>query len=95
MDNRLQERLTEPAALGARRVALGMVDTLEKANDRRGATDNSEALHDMRVAMRRLRSWLRGMSDVLSDVGGKTRSRLESIAGVSNEVATPKCCSTF
>ena len=58
MDNPLQERLSEPAALGARRVALGMVDTLEKANDRRGATDNSEALHDMRVAMRRLRSWL-------------------------------------
>ena len=85
MDNQSHDVLTEPAALGARRVALGMVDTLEKADKRRGATDNSEALHDMRVAMRRLRSWLRAMSDVLSDVGGKTRSRLESIAAVSNE----------
>lgn len=85
MHDTLQERLSEPATLGARRVALGMVDTLEKANDRRGDTDNSEALHDMRVAMRRLRSWLRAMSDVLHDVGGKTRARLEAIAEVSNE----------
>lgn len=85
MDNQLQERLSEPATLGARRVALGMVDALEKANDRRGATDNSEALHDMRVALRRLRSWLRAMSEVLHDVGGKTHARLDAIAAVSNE----------
>lgn len=84
MDERLRERLAEPAALGARRVALGMVEELEKANARRGEADDSEALHDMRVALRRLRSWLRAMEDVLFDVGKKTSARLESIADASN-----------
>ncbi len=84
MDEQLRERLAEPAALGARRVALGMVQALEDANQRRGEADNSQALHDMRVALRRLRSWLRAMNDVLHDVGGKTRARLEAIADTSN-----------
>lgn len=84
MDERLRDRLAEPAALGARRVALGMVEALEDANKRRGSADDSEALHDMRVALRRLRSWLRAMDDVLHDVGNKTRKRLEAIADTSN-----------
>jgi len=84
MDERLRDRLAEPAALGARRVALGMVAALEDANKRRGSADDSEALHDMRVALRRLRSWLRAMNDVLQDVGNKTRARLEGIADTSN-----------
>jgi CHAD domain-containing protein len=69
MDPKLRERVTEPAALGARRVALGMIDAIDDANRRRGEVDDSEALHDMRVAMRRLRSWLRAMDNVLYDVG--------------------------
>ncbi|HJU73871.1 MAG TPA: CHAD domain-containing protein [Gemmatimonadaceae bacterium] len=84
MDERLQERLTEPAALGVRRVALEMVAAIEDANSRRGEGDDSEALHDMRVAMRRLRSWLRAMDDSLQDIGRKTRQRLEEIAAASN-----------
>ncbi|MGH7710338.1 MAG: CHAD domain-containing protein [Gemmatimonadaceae bacterium] len=84
MDERLRDRLAEPAALGARRVALDMVDALEKANARRGEADDSEALHDMRVAMRRLRSWLRAMNECLQDVGKKTRKRLDALADASN-----------
>jgi CHAD domain-containing protein/CYTH domain-containing protein len=85
MEAKLRERVTEPAALGARRVALGMIDAIEDANRRRGEVDDSEALHDMRVAMRRLRSWLRAMDDVLYDIGGKTQKRLRRIARASNE----------
>ena len=84
MDEQLRDRLAEPAALGARRVALGMVEALESAEARRGADDDSEALHDMRVAMRRLRSWLRAMDDSLHDIGKKTRRRLDQIADASN-----------
>ena len=36
MDEQLRDRLAEPAALGARRVALGMVEALEGAEARRG-----------------------------------------------------------
>jgi CHAD domain-containing protein/CYTH domain-containing protein len=61
-----------------------MVDAIEHANARRGQADDSEALHDMRVAMRRLRSWLRAMDEVLHDVGGKTRKRLDTVADASN-----------
>lgn len=85
MDERLQQRISEPATLGARRVALGMLDALDGANARRGEADDSEALHDMRVAMRRLRSWLRAMDDVLHDVGNKQRTRLRAIARASNQ----------
>jgi CHAD domain-containing protein/CYTH domain-containing protein len=85
MDARLRDRLAEPAALGARRVALGLIEALESANGRRGAEDDSEALHDMRVAMRRLRSWLRAMDEVVHDVGKKTHRRLDAIAEASNE----------
>jgi CHAD domain-containing protein/CYTH domain-containing protein len=84
MDAQLRGRLAEPAALGARRVALGMIQALESANARRGQGDDSEALHDMRVAMRRLRSWLRAMDEVLHDVGRKTRRRLDALAAASN-----------
>jgi CHAD domain-containing protein/CYTH domain-containing protein len=85
MHHQLRERLAEPAALGARRVALGLVEDLEHANARRGEADDSEALHDMRVAMRRLRSWLRAMDEVVHDIGKKTRRRLDAIADASNE----------
>ena len=84
MDEQLRDRLAEPAALGARRVALSMVEALENAEARRGSDDDSEALHDMRVAMRRLRSWLRAMDDSLHDIGKKTRRRLDQIADASN-----------
>jgi CHAD domain-containing protein/CYTH domain-containing protein len=85
MSDSLRELLAEPAALGARRVALQMVEALEQANARRGAEDDSEALHDMRVALRRLRSWLRAMDEVVHDIGKKTRRRLDAIAEASNE----------
>ncbi len=84
MDERLRDRLAEPAALGARRVALGMVEALDNAEARRGEADDSEALHDVRVAMRRLRSWLRAMDVSLHDIGKKTRKRLDQIGDASN-----------
>ncbi|MGQ0642039.1 MAG: CHAD domain-containing protein [Gemmatimonadaceae bacterium] len=84
MDDKLDGLIAEPAALGARRVALSMIEATEKADARRGTADDSEALHDMRVAMRRLRSWLRAMDEVLHDVGKKTRKRLDAIADASN-----------
>ena len=60
--------LLQPAPHAARVVALSLLDDAHAAANRlRGAAPSaddadgkeSEALHDFRVAMRRLRSWLR------------------------------------
>ncbi|MGQ0537583.1 MAG: CHAD domain-containing protein [Gemmatimonadaceae bacterium] len=84
MEDRTRQRAAEPASLGARRYALGLVDAIEGANQRRGSSDDSEALHDMRVALRRLRSWLRAMQAAVPEVNKKPRRRLDRIAESSN-----------
>jgi len=69
------------AERGARRLALAFLDDAEAAHQRleRGADD--EALHDFRVAIRRLRSTVRAYREALQgSVGGGDRRRLSDLA---------------
>ncbi|HEV7589350.1 MAG TPA: CHAD domain-containing protein [Longimicrobium sp.] len=69
------------AERGARRLALAFLDDAEAAHQRleRGADD--EALHDFRVAVRRLRSTVRGYREALEgSTGGGDRRRLSELA---------------
>jgi CHAD domain-containing protein len=77
--------LAMPAQHSVRLVASGLLDTLLAAHER-FADEDADGLHDLRVAMRRLRSWLRAFRPELSDtVRGRTRRRLRSIAEATNE----------
>jgi CHAD domain-containing protein/CYTH domain-containing protein len=69
------------AERGARRLALAFLDDAEAAHQRleRGADD--EALHDFRVAVRRLRSTVRAYREALEgSVGAGDRRRLSDLA---------------
>jgi len=69
------------AERGARRLALAFLDDAEAAHQRleRGADD--EALHDFRVAVRRLRSTVRAYREALEgSVGASDRRRLSDLA---------------
>jgi CHAD domain-containing protein/CYTH domain-containing protein len=69
------------AERGARRLALAFLDDAEAAHQRleRGADD--EALHDFRVAIRRLRSTVRAWREALEgSIGGGDRRRLSDLA---------------
>ncbi|MFL5540056.1 MAG: CHAD domain-containing protein [Longimicrobiaceae bacterium] len=69
------------AERGARRLALAFLDDAEAAHQRleRGADD--EALHDFRVAVRRLRSTVRAYREALEgSVGAGDRRRLAALA---------------
>ena len=56
---------------GARVVALALLADAAAQRERLGRADDAEALHDFRVAVRRLRSWLRAQSSVLGDAAPK------------------------
>jgi CHAD domain-containing protein len=80
----LLELLATPAPLAARQVALQRLAEAKGARERL-ESDDPEALHDLRVAMRRLRSWLRAFRPVLDDtVRRKTRRRLRDVAQATN-----------
>lgn len=53
------ELLDEPAERAARVVAIGLLHRATKARSRLDHATDPDALHDLRVAVRRLRSWLR------------------------------------
>lgn len=82
--------LGEPADRGVRLVALSLIADAEKACDKLmsvskelqdGGTGGDEALHDFRVAVRRLRSWVRAFKPFLvDDVSRKWRRRFSKIA---------------
>jgi CHAD domain-containing protein/CYTH domain-containing protein len=63
MSDALLDTLPEEAT---RRIATGLVDDALEAMTRLDAGEDPEALHDVRVALRRLRSTLRAYSGVLS-----------------------------
>jgi len=74
-----------PAPHTVRVVASGLLDALLAAHER-FADGEAEGLHDLRVALRRLRSWMRAFRPELSDtVRGRTRRRLRAIASATNE----------
>lgn len=77
--------LTRPAHLGARIVALGFLDDAVSAQPRLADPDDEEALHDFRVALRRLRSVVKAYAAHLSgSVPKKDRRALRSLAAATN-----------
>jgi CHAD domain-containing protein/CYTH domain-containing protein len=78
--------LTEPTPRAARAVALALLDTLDAEYARLARPTDVEALHDFRVALRRLRSWLRAYRrDVRDSVGKKVMRRLGALARATTE----------
>lgn len=73
--------LTEPTSRAARAVALALLDAADAARLRLDTPRDREALHDFRVALRRLRSWLRAYrKDFDNGVARKLGKRLGTIA---------------
>lgn len=73
--------VTDPAKRAVRVVALSLMRDVAAARDRLDDPADAEALHDFRVALRRLRTWLRAFRPVLRDtVRGKTVRRLARVA---------------
>lgn len=78
------QSLAEPAELGARRVALDLLAKVRETRDRLDDPSDRAALHDFRVALRRLRSWLRAFRPQLRDtMRRKTERQLAQIADVT------------
>src|SRR5947209_577076 len=76
--------LSRPPEEGARLIALSYLDQAAAARKRLKDEDDAEALHDFRVALRRLRSCLRAYDDLLRDsVPKKLARRLERLAGAT------------
>ena len=76
------DNLRESAHRVVRLVALGHLADAASARDRLGNAKDAEALHDFRVALRRLRSWERAFRPYIrDDVSKRLRERLRNIAG--------------
>jgi CHAD domain-containing protein/CYTH domain-containing protein len=75
-----------PAGEGARRIALLHLETARAARCQVATSGNPEALHDYRVALRRLRSCLRSFRrELRSTVTRKSRRRLDRLARATNQ----------
>jgi len=78
------EILRGPAELGARRIALEFFAMVRATRDRLDDPSDLDALHDFRVALRRLRSWLRAFRPQLRDtLRSRVERRLARIADVT------------
>jgi len=87
--------LREPVERGVRRVALSLLDDADEAADklsglskelRAGDSAGDEALHDFRVAIRRLRSWVRAFEPWLRD--DLSRKRMRSLSAITDATRT-------
>jgi CHAD domain-containing protein/CYTH domain-containing protein len=77
--------LDESAGRGARVVALALAADLAAARDRLAGNRDPSALHDFRVALRRLRSWLRALrAEVEESRPRPAVRRLRRVAKASN-----------
>jgi CHAD domain-containing protein len=76
-----EELIDLPAGQGAKVVLLGLLDEAAAAAVRLGApAPDDTALHDFRVAVRRLRSWLRALEGELGQAArGKVHRRLRAV----------------
>src|SRR5215203_709986 len=75
------DNLRESAHRVVRLVALGHLADASAARDRLGNAKDEEALHDFRVALRRLRSWERAFRPYIrDDVSKRLRQRLSNLA---------------
>ncbi len=80
------EMLILPVARAARIVALSQLDAAVAAYQRVNKPDDLEALHDFRVALRRLRSCMQAYQTSLSDtISGKSQKQLRRLARTTNE----------
>ena len=80
------ELLDHPASEGARAVALALLADASDAAARTGDASDEEALHDFRVAVRRLRSTLRAWRPVLGkSLRERDVRRLRRVARATNE----------
>ncbi len=74
-----------PAQRGARLVARELLGRARAASRRLGTPDDAEALHDFRVALRRLRSWVRAYRAYLGkSVPKRSRRVLNDLASATN-----------
>jgi CHAD domain-containing protein/CYTH domain-containing protein len=81
MEPPISSLLDRPAAEAARLLALGLLDDATAARLRLGRSNDGEALHDFRVAIRRLRSSVRAWREVLQDdVSPKVLRHLRRLA---------------
>src|SRR5262245_61546542 len=81
-----REMLDAPAQSAGRTIAHGLLDDLVARFGELHTEKNGEALHDFRVALRHLRSWLRALpADDEAPLPRKAIRRLRRIANVSNE----------
>ncbi len=70
----------------ARWLALRFLDDAQAARTRLDDPEDAEALHDFRVALRRLRSTVRAYAEQLEDsIGGKDRRRLRALAQATGQ----------
>lgn len=75
------DNLRESTDRSVRLVALGHLADAVAAQERLASASDDEALHDFRVALRRLRSWERAFRPYLkADVGKRLRRRLRNLA---------------
>jgi len=75
------DNLRESTDRSVRLVALGHLADATAAHSRLATESDDEALHDFRVALRRLRSWERAFRPYLrDDLGKKLRRRLRDLA---------------
>jgi CHAD domain-containing protein len=80
----IDDILRDSVQRGTRRSALALLATVREARDRLDDLSDKEALHDFRVALRRLRSWLRAFRPALEDtVGSKIERKLKRIANAT------------
>jgi CHAD domain-containing protein len=83
---RAESLLTAPAPSAARGIALKLLDAASAARERLTDPNDAAALHDFRVAMRRLRSTLRAYQPQLDAVvPAKLRRRLRDLARATGE----------
>ena len=80
-----RELLPRPAEEAVRRLALGLLDRAHEASARLAEPDDAEALHDFRVAIRRLRSTLRAYRPFLAgSLPKKQLRRLRNLSEATN-----------
>ena len=77
--------LNLPAERGARLVARELLRRARALSKRLGTSDNPDALHDFRVALRRVRSWMRAYRPYLGkSVPKRGRKALRQLAEATN-----------
>lgn len=75
--------LSKPAGAAVRNHAIRLMHKTSAASERLPNEGDSEALHDFRVALRRLRTWLRAYGKQ-AGVGNKLLLRLKDLARVTS-----------